>query len=627
MSKHRNIAAGSRVHTSGNMSVRVCVAGLVLNCALVAMSSGATQADAVVTNIKVGIDPTSVAINPAGTFAYVTNNGGPINSGNVSKINLATDTVSTITVGSGPTGVAINPSGTFAYVANNMSGTVSKIDLSTDLVVATISVETYPYGVAINADGTYAYVTTSNSNGSGSVLKVDLATNSVVATISVGEIPRSIVINPAGTFAYVANNMSSTVSKIYLATDSVNAKVQVGTGLYGLAINPAGTFAYVTKTGGSASSAVSKIALTATDPQSITFKALDTQLLSVKTVALSATASSTQAVVFTSATPTICTVSGSTVTLVTVGECTIDANQAGGSGFDAAPQVSKTFTILPTPVVPPSPPTGEVGVSINMGDSYSNTKNVTLNLVWPARATAVRISNDGGFAASSTQTKELTASIDWVLDDSVKGLFTKVVYVRFNGVADTTKTYTDDIILDTTAPVVESSSASAALGSIELILKATDDITGVDKVEIKNGSTIVTRAYSPKVSVSEKEIGLSVSSSGVRKFAVTSVQIRVNDKAGNWSSFQTLSLSIAAALPRVTLTKSATAKSIAVFAKLKVLSTSKTSLKVVSSSAKYCKVSGATLKGLKVGSCKVTVTVTPKKGRAVSKTVTLKVAK
>jgi hypothetical protein len=79
--------------------------------------------------------------------------------------------------------------------------------------------------------------------------------------------------------------------------------------------------------------------------------------------------------------------------------------------------------------------------------------------------------------------------------------------------------------------------------------------------------------------------------------------------------------------PMVTTKKSATAKSIAVFAKLAVLSTSKTSLKVVSSSAKYCKVSGATLKGLKVGSCKVTVTVTPKKGRAVSKTVTLKVAK
>jgi len=79
--------------------------------------------------------------------------------------------------------------------------------------------------------------------------------------------------------------------------------------------------------------------------------------------------------------------------------------------------------------------------------------------------------------------------------------------------------------------------------------------------------------------------------------------------------------------PTVTTRKSATAKSIAVYAKLAVLGTSKMSLKVVPSSAKYCKVSGTTLKGLKTGSCKVTVTVTPKKGKVVSKTVTLKVSK
>jgi uncharacterized protein YjdB len=47
----------------------------------------------------------------------------------------------------------------------------------------------------------------------------------------------------------------------------------------------------------------------------------------------------------------------------------------------------------------------------------------------------------------------------------------------------------------------------------------------------------------------------------------------------------------------------------------------------LSGSTKYCKVSGTSLKGLKAGSCKVTVTVTPKKGKAISKTVSLKVTK
>jgi hypothetical protein len=80
-------------------------------------------------------------------------------------------------------------------------------------------------------------------------------------------------------------------------------------------------------------------------------------------------------------------------------------------------------------------------------------------------------------------------------------------------------------------------------------------------------------------------------------------------------------------MPKLTTSKSAAAKSIAAYARIKVLSTSKVKLKVVASSSRYCRVSGATLKGLKAGSCKVTVTVTPKKGRATSKTVTLKVIK
>ena len=79
--------------------------------------------------------------------------------------------------------------------------------------------------------------------------------------------------------------------------------------------------------------------------------------------------------------------------------------------------------------------------------------------------------------------------------------------------------------------------------------------------------------------------------------------------------------------PKISKTKAVTSKSIALYAKLKVLSSSKVSLKVASSSAKYCKVSGVMLKGLKVGSCKVTVTVAPKKGKTTSKTITLKVEK
>ena len=559
---------------SQKRSVRACVAGLVFACAVVGASSMTTQADSVVVAIRVG---------------------------------------------SGPRDVAINPAGTFAYVANNQSNSVSKINLATDTVDSTITVDGQPYGLAINPVGTFAYAAIGRTDGN--FIKINLATDTVVATITVGATAYGVAINPAGTFAYVTNGGAGNccVSKINLVNDVFVSYIRdVNTSGLFVAIDPAGTFAYVTD---AFSRSVSKIALVATDPQSLTLTAGSTQLLGAKTFVLVATAQSNLPVAFSSVTPTVCTVSGSTVTMLTLGDCTINANQAGGSGWDAAPQVSKTFKILP------SPPPGEAGVSIKNGDAYSNTKKVTLTLIWPNYATAVRISNDGGFEASKTQTKDLAASIDWELDDSVKGINTKVVYVRFNGVTDTTKTYSDDIILDTTAPVVKSAEAEAVSGSIDVTLKATDDITGVDKVQIQNGTKTVTENYDTKITVTEKELGLTISTSGVKKLASSSIKIRVSDKAGNWSSFQTLTVSGAVSAPAVSISKSTTARSIATFLKIPVTSTSKVSIKVVLSHAKYCKVSGMTLRGVKTGACKVTVTVTPKKGKATSRTVTLKVTK
>ena len=80
-------------------------------------------------------------------------------------------------------------------------------------------------------------------------------------------------------------------------------------------------------------------------------------------------------------------------------------------------------------------------------------------------------------------------------------------------------------------------------------------------------------------------------------------------------------------LSTLRLSRTISGKTVATVAKLKVVSTSRFFLKVVPSSAKFCRVSGSSLKGLKAGSCKVTVTVKPKNGKAVSKTVTLKVTK
>jgi len=59
----------------------------------------------------------------------------------------------------------------------------------------------------------------------------------------------------------------------------------------------------------------------------------------------SATATSGLTVSFSSQTPEICSVTGTTVTGIKVGTCTVAANQAGGSGFDPAPQVLQDITV------------------------------------------------------------------------------------------------------------------------------------------------------------------------------------------------------------------------------------------------------------------------------------------
>jgi len=77
--------------------------------------------------------------------------------------------------------------------------------------------------------------------------------------------------------------------------------------------------------------------ITFTDPADISY--------GISPSSLSATSNSGLTVAFTSATSGVCTVSGTTVTIVSAGTCTINASQAGNANYEAASQVSQSFTI------------------------------------------------------------------------------------------------------------------------------------------------------------------------------------------------------------------------------------------------------------------------------------------
>ncbi len=182
-----------------------------------------TRVEAQNSPITVGTHPTGVAIgtNSQGTFAYITNygNGG---AGTVSVINTLNNqevsSGSPITVGRGPFGIALNAAGTLAYVANSLDSTVSVIDTETASVIKTITlapptsgVDT-PEGIAVGPDGT-VYVTNYDA---GTVSVLDAANNYAETTIDVGSAsgPIGIDVNAAGTLVYVGNRRGFTMSVI-----------------------------------------------------------------------------------------------------------------------------------------------------------------------------------------------------------------------------------------------------------------------------------------------------------------------------------------------------------------------------------------------------------------------------
>jgi PKD domain len=175
-----------------------------------------------------------------------------------------------------------------------------------------------------------------------------------------------------------------------------------------------------------------------------------------------------------------------------------------------------------------APPAGAVGVSINAGSQFTNDPNVTVAAVWPPHVTTLAIANDGGFAAA--QTFPVSAETPWTLASSGPERLPKTIYVRFD---DSTQTYQDDIILDQTAPVVESVAVVSPAASVGVVrrrtyrlrTKANDRVSGLSRLQFarRRGSPSRPRRFRRRT---------SVRATSPPRFA------RVRDRAGNWSRWK-----------------------------------------------------------------------------------------
>lgn len=192
-----------------------------------------------------------------------------------------------------------------------------------------------------------------------------------------------------------------------------------------------------------------------------------------------------------------------------------------------------------------------IGVSVNNGDLFTRNPNVKLSITTPVTASKVLISNDGGFGKAKEIMSGTMAAVDWTLDSAGDERLPKTVYVRYVGTNGQSQTVTDDIILDTTAPVFTSATASSTTSTggvtvaavtvtvknrgVRVFVRASDVNSGVNSVEIRlpnSARSTVINYPNPKAKTATFKISTKS----------RTLQVRVVDKAGNSTKWKTVTV-------------------------------------------------------------------------------------
>lgn len=141
------------------------------------------------------------------------------------------------------------------YTANQ-SGSISKIDISTNKVVETIKDEESPHNVQVSPDGKVVAYTSAvrmektqaehgSMNMNGSAIFYDAETGKLINKVEVGKHPAHIVFTGDGKYVLVSNNEDNNVSIIDAKTYKLINNVAVGKGPHGFRISSDSKYAYV----------------------------------------------------------------------------------------------------------------------------------------------------------------------------------------------------------------------------------------------------------------------------------------------------------------------------------------------------------------------------------------------
>jgi YVTN family beta-propeller protein len=219
-------------------------------------------------------DVGSMAIDPSGKFAYVTNPGDPWSPDYGSVAMYTIDATSGALTYTGsitgncpglcfPTSVAVDPSGKFAYAVSDGFGDfpsnvqIYTIDATTGALKSIGAITADAGAVAVDPSGKFAYVANSGSNDV-SMYTISATTGALtsIGTIAAGTDPVAVAVDPSGKFAYVVNENYGSAGSVsmYTINATTGALASIGTIAPGsdpvaVTVDPSGKFAYVANSG------------------------------------------------------------------------------------------------------------------------------------------------------------------------------------------------------------------------------------------------------------------------------------------------------------------------------------------------------------------------------------------
>ena len=229
------------------------------------------------TTVAVDIAPYGLALDPSGSYLYVTNS----NSASVSTYGINADgtlhvdligpvstAIAPATATNQPLSLAIDPAGPYLYVGTNdnpngliegflsTAGTLTALTGSpyTSVIATSLNV---PYGLAIDSTHSFLYAANifapdvdsySITGGTGVLAELSASPDGTLTG------PYTLATYPGGNFVYITDTTAApgTVKLVTIDATGVVTVVHsytVGTKPQGIAIDPAGKFLYVSNTG------------------------------------------------------------------------------------------------------------------------------------------------------------------------------------------------------------------------------------------------------------------------------------------------------------------------------------------------------------------------------------------